>query len=785
MKKILLLTLTLLHLAAFAQTPQWVSTNPENRKVILEEFTGHQCTWCPAGHKNATTLEKANPGRVFAINIHSGTYATTSSSYPLDLTTAEGDAIDNASGLTGYPAGSLSRDTTPWTLYGYTSWTTPTNAILSKPSPVNVAVRSNFDRKTGLMTTEVEVYYTSAGKGTSNRLHIWLLQDSIKGDQVGKDKNPTNITPDGQYWHNHVLRDMLQKNIGGDTITPIAAGTYKKFTYVTRLPSTIKNVPVDFNQLHVVAAVGETSSKLLNGASTKVTYDNTLTSLGVSHSDNGTTLDLCTSTITPKITLQNNSGTAITSFDMVVIVNGVETISPVTQSIPAGASANITLPAIPFTPSGNNNVTILGPFKINNGNFVDDDEFMDNFNKNFMAFKKDNYTGDHTLNIESTGPSPDVSNSPQYAAVSKASFNATYDIGAEGSTGALLIRLHTSWNNNKPNRFLWGQANIPATVTASKLAYHYAYSDGGNGGSPPYITVHYTENCGATWTRLDSTVCTETGQPAVQGNLYIPKSAEYIKKEIDILSLKGKSNVIFRVTANPTTTGNALYLDQISVKSTTAGGGGTGGGGSTSTDTAIVKVVLPGTTSDSVKDVTKALTLTKDTMYTWNVDSVKIPGTWSLKTICDNFLCYNYPATTTKDYSGKGDVTEDLIKVGIRNNLIAGYGYVIISNDKKSIPLATRKKYKFSMLVSASGGTVGVISSNLNEKILYYHENTLFIDNDFNQAEITVFDINGKQVMASKVNGQTINFDAPKGVYIANIVKNGEVVKTTKFDTSK
>jgi len=67
-------------LCAFAQTI--VSTTPENRKVILEEFTGINCTFCPQGHAIAQNIQNNNQGDVFLINIHSGSFANPNGSQP-------------------------------------------------------------------------------------------------------------------------------------------------------------------------------------------------------------------------------------------------------------------------------------------------------------------------------------------------------------------------------------------------------------------------------------------------------------------------------------------------------------------------------------------------------------------------------------------------------------------------------------------------------------------------------------------------------------------------------
>ena len=57
-----------------AQT--FVDTTQQNKNVIVEEFTGIGCVFCPAGHLIGQTLHDNNPNDVFLINIHTGSYAS-------------------------------------------------------------------------------------------------------------------------------------------------------------------------------------------------------------------------------------------------------------------------------------------------------------------------------------------------------------------------------------------------------------------------------------------------------------------------------------------------------------------------------------------------------------------------------------------------------------------------------------------------------------------------------------------------------------------------------------
>ena len=47
------------------------STNPENKNVLIEEYTGIKCGWCPE-HKIAHEIDSTYPG-IVQVNIHTGT----------------------------------------------------------------------------------------------------------------------------------------------------------------------------------------------------------------------------------------------------------------------------------------------------------------------------------------------------------------------------------------------------------------------------------------------------------------------------------------------------------------------------------------------------------------------------------------------------------------------------------------------------------------------------------------------------------------------------------------
>lgn len=196
-----------------AQT--FVSTTPQNKKVILEEFTGVNCVYCPQGHTIANNIKNANPDNVFLINIHVGNFATPGAGQP-DFRTSFGTAIANQSGLTGYPAGTVNRTVfsglgmaTGSTAMGRGNWTNASNQILGQSSYVNVAVQGQINAQTNELTVTVETYYTGSSPVATNKLNVALLQNNTLGPQTGGNMG-------NNYNHMHRLVHMLTGQWGTD-----------------------------------------------------------------------------------------------------------------------------------------------------------------------------------------------------------------------------------------------------------------------------------------------------------------------------------------------------------------------------------------------------------------------------------------------------------------------------------------------------------------------------------------------------------------------------------------
>ena len=232
---------------------QFVSTDPQNRNAVIEEFTGRNCGYCPDGHVIANQIVHSNPGRVWAVNIHAGGYAPTS--YP-NFNTGVSTTICNGFQVTGFPAGVVNRSTAQ--AQGRGSWQSLTNQQLQQAAECNVAGQVVINPVTRLAKITVEVYYTANSASANNYLTIVMLQDSIWGSQSGGSSNPDQYV-NGQYCHMHILRDAITAD-WGDEIAPTTAGTLITKEYVYEIPASIgspNGVEVDLENILFLAYVEE------------------------------------------------------------------------------------------------------------------------------------------------------------------------------------------------------------------------------------------------------------------------------------------------------------------------------------------------------------------------------------------------------------------------------------------------------------------------------------------------------------------------------------------------
>ena len=250
---------------------RFVDETPQNRKVVLEEFTGVNCGNCPDGHRRANALRDAHPGEVFLINIHQGSYA-----YPaeIDLRTNYGDALASQAGINSYPNATINRHSFNGSIAvaDRTAWTSLSEGLLSTEAYANIAAKATVDWQTREMQVTVQVYYTGNSPASTNYLNVALLQDYIYGPQAGMNANMEQV--DGnQYVHMHALRDLITGQ-WGEEITTTTQGSFVEKTYTYTIPEAVREVPVEMGNISVVAFLAEGHTEIITACEANLSFTN-------------------------------------------------------------------------------------------------------------------------------------------------------------------------------------------------------------------------------------------------------------------------------------------------------------------------------------------------------------------------------------------------------------------------------------------------------------------------------------------------------------------------------
>lgn len=242
-----------------AQQPKYVSTEPANRNVLIEEYTGRNCGWCPVGQNIVNNIIEKNEGRVFTVNIHPQGNVLSPTTYP-NLNTVKGGELYNVFGTGGLPAAVINRTTekAEGLVSDDDTWEPMANEQLSQIAECNVAGHVSINPDTRLARITVEVYYTADSKVEENYLTVIMLQDNIMGEQSGADGNPSQMVG-SQYRHMHVYRNTITDK-WGDAISPTTAGTLITKTFKYTIPEKMgdpNGVAVDLDNIHFLAFVTE------------------------------------------------------------------------------------------------------------------------------------------------------------------------------------------------------------------------------------------------------------------------------------------------------------------------------------------------------------------------------------------------------------------------------------------------------------------------------------------------------------------------------------------------
>lgn len=228
--------------------PTFPANTSDDRNVLLEDYTGHKCTFCPAAASLAEQLKTDNAGRVVVMAIHAGpngtenlqtedaTYTGIFYNY-ISETLGQYFGVNwQGSNFAGNPYGAVSRkdngNGTP--MEGPQTWTNSVADIINtNDNKVRLQAASNYYPTTkGLfLHTEIEVV-DQALDPTDLTIVAYLVEDEFEAPQL----DGGTIVYD--YKHHDIVRESLDGTVWGQQLDAehLDNGKYY-FNYIYEVPA--------------------------------------------------------------------------------------------------------------------------------------------------------------------------------------------------------------------------------------------------------------------------------------------------------------------------------------------------------------------------------------------------------------------------------------------------------------------------------------------------------------------------------------------------------------------
>lgn len=181
------------------------------QKVLIEEFTGEWCGYCPDGALKLEAAVDQHPGLVFGAAIHDGD--------PYEISSLN-TTFQTTFNVTGYPSGMVNRTPQGTTVcLDRNFWQSFATSLLAGNPPCGLAMTS-YTTGTDSFYVQVHAGFNTALTG-NHYLTVYVIEDEIVSNgQANYYNNDSNSplyglgNPIVGWKHNHVVRQVLTAPLG-------------------------------------------------------------------------------------------------------------------------------------------------------------------------------------------------------------------------------------------------------------------------------------------------------------------------------------------------------------------------------------------------------------------------------------------------------------------------------------------------------------------------------------------------------------------------------------------
>jgi len=200
----------------YGPAPEFAVLDNPMKNVLIEEFTGHLCGFCPPATAMVKELDEQLGDRLVPISVHAGTLANVGNTpYETDYNTEASDIYWGQLNGGFNPCARIDRMGGNSNFFVDNQWTGKINEQLAESVGVAMQMTTEYVSADNNLNIHVHSQFINAFSG-NYQLVVLLLESHMITAQTDYNQDPTTIY---DYEHNHVLRTNVTNSLGEPLIT--------------------------------------------------------------------------------------------------------------------------------------------------------------------------------------------------------------------------------------------------------------------------------------------------------------------------------------------------------------------------------------------------------------------------------------------------------------------------------------------------------------------------------------------------------------------------------------
>ena len=204
---------------AYIDLDTLANSEPQEKNVYIEDFTGVQCSNCPDAAKRIKSIKEAYPGRVVSMAIHAGAdnfVQPKAGHSTYFFVTKEGNNIAGMLGASGsLPEGTVERvkyESEEKIITSRLTWSGQTDQRITETTPVNIDFVMEKKEENSFTFLVRVLYNENVDASDAHFLAVYLNENDLVDYQYDIIKGDIE-----DYHHEHVFRKSLTK-FDGDSL---------------------------------------------------------------------------------------------------------------------------------------------------------------------------------------------------------------------------------------------------------------------------------------------------------------------------------------------------------------------------------------------------------------------------------------------------------------------------------------------------------------------------------------------------------------------------------------